>query len=117
MSLEGLALCAHTGHKRLDVCLELSHVALDVTALTALLLLLLPYASLTLCPSETIPATRSPRPLRRLTAKNMLTGTGHSWGWVKDVVSAQTIPCPGIAWLGFRRDIGEGAFCTGLAGG
>lgn len=101
----------------LDVCLELSHAALGLTTLTALLLSLLPYASLMLCPSETIPAAQSPRPLRRLAAEDMLTGTGHSSEWVKDVVSTQTIPCPGTARLSFRRDIGEGAFCAGLAGG
>lgn len=118
VSLEGPAVRAHAeGQSQgLDVCLELSHPALGLTTLTALLLSLLPYASLMLCPSETIPAARSPRPLRRLAAEGMLTGTGHSWEWVKDVVSTQTIPCPGMARLSFRRDIGEGAFCAGLAG-
>lgn len=104
-------------HKRLDVCLELSHVALDLTVLTALLLLLVPYTSPMLCPSEAVLVAQFPRPLRRLAAEDMLPGTGCSWGWAEDVVSTQTIPCPGMARLGFRRDIGEGAFCTGLAGG
>lgn len=100
-------------HKCLDVSLKLSHTALDLTALPGLLLSLLPYASLMLCPSDTIPAAQS---LRRLAAEDVLTGTGHSWGWVKDGVSTQTIPCPGMARLGFRGDIGEGAFCAGLTG-
>ena len=103
-------------HRCLDACLELSHTALNLTALTALLLLFPPYTSLMLCPSETIPATWYPRPLRGLAAEDVLVGTGHIWRWVKDVVSTQTTPCPGMAWLRFRRDIGEGAFCTGLAG-
>lgn len=104
-------------HNSLDACLLLSHTALDLTTITALLLKLLPYASLMLCPSEATLAARSLKTLRRLAAEDVLTGTGDSRGWVKDVVSTQTIPCPGMAWLGFRRDIGEGAFCTGLAGG
>lgn len=105
------------GHKCLDVCLEFSHVTLDLTVLTALLLLLVPYTSPTLCPSEAVLVAQFPRPLRRLAAEDMLLGNGCSWGWAEDVVSTQTIPCPGMARLGFRRNVGEGAFCTGLTGG
>lgn len=60
-------------HKHLDVCLELSHVNLDPTTLTALLLCQPDAVSLRL-PSH----PHSPRPLRRLAAEDVLTGIGHS---------------------------------------
>lgn len=63
-------------HKGRNVCLLLSHTTLDLTSLTALLLSLLPYASLMLCPSETILAAWSPRSLRKLAAEDVLTALG-----------------------------------------
>lgn len=59
MNIPGGASTLHMlrdSHNSLDVCLLLSHTTLDLTTITALLLKLLPYASLMLCPSEAIPA-------------------------------------------------------------
>lgn len=65
MDIPGGASTLHMlrdSHKGLDVCLELSHTTLDLTTLIALLLLLLPYASLILCLSETpCPVPKAPK--------------------------------------------------------
>lgn len=74
------------GHKLLDVFPELSHAALDLTALVALFLALLPYASLTLCPSETILSAEAPE---EAGSRGRAQGHWAQLGMVKDEVSRQ----------------------------
>lgn len=104
------------GHKCLDTCLQMGHATPSLTALTALLPSLLLYAIPTLRPSET-PSVWSTGPLQRLAAGDMPTGTWHSQVWDGHRMWSALRPCPGVARLGFGRDVGEGAFWTGLAGG